>query len=339
MKVVISLFNMYKGGSLSIFEAVRNNLRASATTRLIVFGNKFLLARNELVVFYPIRYLNWLYRLLIENIFTAVYGYALNADRLVMMGNFPSLFWFRNQIVFFHNTLYLEVGGKSDPLKLKLEKGLFKLAVRIKRPIIYVQTSYIESLFRATIGDNFHVRVVGSPVSEKGGGRKNKMDISDDYPLTFIYPAYYYPHKNHSFLLNKNRLFKELGCEVVFTISNEDIASESSSVNHVKFVGSLERAELLALYASSNALIFPSLNESLGLPLLEAQVFGLPIIAPNLPYVKAVISDYYVYDVGDDISFGNALRDCVRDMRNGCPKLSRRLVNTDVIDFIDCLVK
>lgn len=339
MKVVISLFNMYKGGSLSIYEAIEKNIGPHTNAHLIVFGKKFSLTKNKFTVCYPIRYLNWLYRLLIENIFASVYGYALNADRLVMMGNFPSFFWFRSQIVFFHNTLYLSKEGKCESLKLWLEKSLFKLSMNYKRPVVFVQTSYIETLFKENFGEGFQVRVVGSPILKERREKQPKVNIINNYKLSFIYPAYYYPHKNHKILLNKKDLFNELNCELILTISSEDVALQQFSANHVQFIGSVDRKELLRLYNKSNALVFPSLNESLGIPLLEAEMFELPIIAPNLPYVNAVLSNYYAYDVGDDTSFGNTVRACAHDIRNGCAKLSRPLVSTNVVNFIECMLK
>ena len=124
MKTVISLFNLYKGGSRTIYDAIEQTLNSSAEVHAIVFGDRFAIGNNRIVVRYPIRFLNWLYRLFIENVIAAGYGYAINANRLVMMGNFPSLFWFRKQIIFFHNTLYLEDNKKSDSLKISLEKKL-----------------------------------------------------------------------------------------------------------------------------------------------------------------------------------------------------------------------
>ena len=156
MRTVVSLFNMYKGGSRSIFDAIEKRLIASPATYLLVFGGNFSISQNKIIIRYPILYLNWLYRLFIENILASGYGYVLNADRLVMMGNFPSLLWFRSQIVFFHNTLYLEGSDKSDSLKIRLEKMLFKTAIKLKKPLIYVQTSYVESLLRVYFKENIY---------------------------------------------------------------------------------------------------------------------------------------------------------------------------------------
>ena len=51
-------------------------------------------------------------------------------------------------------------------------------------------------------------------------------------------------------------------------------------------------------------LIYPSLNESFGLPLIEAAQLDLVIIASDLPYVNEIISNYYSFNPLDinDIS-------------------------------------
>ena len=42
------------------------------------------------------------------------------------------------------------------------------------------------------------------------------------------------------------------------------------------------------IYEITDFLIFPSLNESLGLPLIESSIYGIPIIASDLDYVYDV---------------------------------------------------
>jgi glycosyltransferase involved in cell wall biosynthesis len=314
-------------------------LNSSTEVHPIVFGDRFSIGKNRIVVRYPIRFLNWLYRLLIENVVATGYGYALNANRLVMMGNFPSLFWFRNQIVFFHNTLYLEDNKKSDSLKIRLEKKLFKIAIKFKKPTIYVQTAYVESLVRAYFKEECVIKVVGSPIAKTELELSQNRKLSENQTLNFIYPAFYYPHKNHHILLRNEKLLEELNCKIFLTIKKEDVAPEFSDLTRVKYFGTMEKRELLNLYANSDALIFPSLNESFGLPLLEAGILKLPIIAPDLRYVHSVVSNFYSYQANSDILFCNAVRECVLDIRNRCAKKANPLVNTDVVVFIDDLIK
>jgi len=57
-------------------------------------------------------------------------------------------------------------------------------------------------------------------------------------------------------------------------------------------VGTRPYAELLAYYKSATALLFPSVLESFGLPLIEAAAFGTPVFAADLPYAHEVLDGY-----------------------------------------------
>jgi glycosyltransferase involved in cell wall biosynthesis len=61
-------------------------------------------------------------------------------------------------------------------------------------------------------------------------------------------------------------------------------------------VGFVDRKDLVALYNSSEYLIFPSLTESFGLGLIEAVENGCKVIGANLPYTYAVCNPSLVFD-------------------------------------------
>lgn len=54
------------------------------------------------------------------------------------------------------------------------------------------------------------------------------------------------------------------------------------------------------LYKSSTALIYASLNEGFGLPLIEAAHYGLPIIARDKPIYHEVVGESAYYFNEDD---------------------------------------
>ncbi|MBI4036771.1 glycosyltransferase family 4 protein [Candidatus Daviesbacteria bacterium] len=58
--------------------------------------------------------------------------------------------------------------------------------------------------------------------------------------------------------------------------------------NRVKFLGYLPDEKLPALYLGAIALVFPSLFEGFGLPILEAQASGCPIITSNVSSMPEV---------------------------------------------------
>lgn len=60
---------------------------------------------------------------------------------------------------------------------------------------------------------------------------------------------------------------------------------------HVKFVGRVSDQELSCLYSAAKGLVFPSLFEGFGLPILEAFNFGCPVITSNVSSMPEIAGD------------------------------------------------
>ena len=60
-------------------------------------------------------------------------------------------------------------------------------------------------------------------------------------------------------------------------------------------LGWLGETEMIKAYSEADALFFPSLFESYGLPLLEAMQIGLPILCSDLPYARWMCQDEAIY--------------------------------------------
>src|SRR5258707_13883778 len=60
---------------------------------------------------------------------------------------------------------------------------------------------------------------------------------------------------------------------------------------NVLFPGYLSDSELLALMTNSAGVIFPSLHEGFGLPVVEAMVVGVPVGCSNVTSLPEVVGD------------------------------------------------
>lgn len=120
----------------------------------------------------------------------------------------------------------------------------------------------------------------------------------------FIFPATSAPYKGHLFLKEVMQHLWQMEEQVAQSVRihltlNElegermlkDMADERAKQNFV-FHGVVSHQELLSMYKSSGGLLFPSVIETLGLPLIEAARFGRPIIACDLEYAHEVLGDY-----------------------------------------------
>jgi glycosyltransferase involved in cell wall biosynthesis len=111
--------------------------------------------------------------------------------------------------------------------------------------------------------------------------------------LRLFYPAAGYPHKNHGIfeeLLSAD--LTDLVDRLVLTVPKRQFISQPKWLS---CVGHLNHADCLAEYERADALIFPSFLESYGLPLVEAMVIGIPIVAADLPYARVLCGDEGIY--------------------------------------------
>jgi len=77
----------------------------------------------------------------------------------------------------------------------------------------------------------------------------------------------------------------------------------------VKFVGHCDETALDRLYAGAIALLFPSLEEGFGFPVLEAMARGLPVVASNASSIPEIAGDAaLLFHPLDDEGMANACR-------------------------------
>ncbi len=117
-----------------------------------------------------------------------------------------------------------------------------------------------------------------------------------------LYPANFWRHKNHEMLLTALGMYiaahPESKMRVVCTgqpdkrmLQIQEAASRMNLADRVVFTGFVSDHELNALYVSCRAVIFPSLYEGFGLPVLEGMAFGKPVVCSSLTALPEVVGD------------------------------------------------
>ncbi len=61
--------------------------------------------------------------------------------------------------------------------------------------------------------------------------------------------------------------------------------------DHVRFLGPVPRSDLVALYNGALSLVYPSIYEGFGLPILEAMACGIPVITSNVSSLPEVAGE------------------------------------------------
>lgn len=121
---------------------------------------------------------------------------------------------------------------------------------------------------------------------------------------TYLYVSNATPHKNHIVLINAFCMFfnkHKLG-QLILTVSEmypqvfELIERKKKEGYPIFNYGFISQIELSSLYKKYEYLVFPSLAESFGLPIVEAIESGCKVIASDLPYVYAICQPSITFD-------------------------------------------
>ena len=124
--------------------------------------------------------------------------------------------------------------------------------------------------------------------------------VMDKYrlPSRFIlYPAASLPHKNHERLLEAFKTVKkeEKTLKLLLTgardYGHENIERKIKELDlkdDVIFLGWLPHEDMPAIYCASTLLIFPSLHEGFGMPVIEAFASGVPVVCSDIEPLKEI---------------------------------------------------
>jgi glycosyltransferase involved in cell wall biosynthesis len=197
-------------------------------------------------------------------------------------------------------------------LRLAFERLLLRLG-RAHVDEFWVQTERMAEAFApAAAGRPVHVR----PFFDLAIPETARADSSVMREPQFFYPAAGYSYKNHALLYRAWGVLAASGVRPRLEVTLDartharrlaEAGMDKGAANIIN-LGPLAREEALARLEASDALIFPSLAESFGVPMLEAAALGRPVLAPELGYVRDVCVPAQTFDPHDARSLANAVR-------------------------------
>jgi len=134
--------------------------------------------------------------------------------------------------------------------------------------------------------------------NQDAGPVLKQYDIPKGY---LLYPAQFWPHKNHAGLFRAIQWLRkeyQMVLPVVLVGSDQGnlkyiqrLANELDLSSQVYFLGFVLRTDLLLLYQNAFALIFPTFFGPDNLPPLEAFASGCPVIASNVAGADEQLGD------------------------------------------------
>lgn len=235
------------------------------------------------------------------------------ATPLLVLGDVPIRAKCR-QTVFVQTPLITCPGGKppdGDETKYRVARALLRTNVQRVSAFIVQTTAMAEALLATYRDVAGKVHVVQQPVptwmaavrdSRRGPATKRGT------PMRLVYPAFDTPRKNHALMVQVRPDDASAWPveRMTFTIPPE--RNPNPALSWLECVGLQSSDGVLRLYESADALVYLSLGESYGFPLVEAMWVGLPIVSADRPYARALCGPEAIYfEPTDAHSLKNAL--------------------------------
>jgi glycosyltransferase involved in cell wall biosynthesis len=138
--------------------------------------------------------------------------------------------------------------------------------------------------------------------------------LGDEEPEPFVlYPARPWPHKNHTRLFEAFATLRETRPQLRLVLTGGGLERLEPLPEGVESLGEVPAEHLASLYRRAACLVYPSLYEGFGLPVLEAMACGCPVAASNAGAVPEVAGDAAVlFDPTDVEAIAAAMVDADR---------------------------
>tara|TARA_B100001964_G_scaffold54194_1_gene61359 strand:+ start:110 stop:1138 length:1029 start_codon:yes stop_codon:yes gene_type:complete len=246
-------------------------------------------------------------------------------DHIIFLNGLPPIFNFKSNIsVIFQNAnLFIEF------YQIKFFKWFFsKDSLRYlffwigKKNVNnwYVFSSTANKILSDYIKKYVNIKTIDIFHEYKSVTNINLQEIKYD----FIYPASFMEHKNHKMLINilislsKKKIFPK----VLFTLDPIDIKKINIQKLKSKYGLKLynyyepDQKKFLEIYKKCRSLLYISLNETIGLPIIEANKYGLIIITPELEYGKQFIDPDITFNIDSENELSLIIENCLRNNFN-----------------------
>ncbi len=231
-----------------------------------------------------------------------------------------------------HDLASLHVAGKYDPARtLYITRVLPSLMRRLTR-VVVPSASTRDDVVRAARVSPERVAVIPHGVDHDRFGPRDASAAREHVagrlgiqrPYLLYVSRIEHPGKNHVGLIRAFERWKGTGdVPHRLVLAGPDwsgaeevhrVAEASSVREDIVFAGFVAPEDLPDLYAAAEAVVFPSLYEGFGLPVLEAMACGAPVACSDRSSLPEVAGDAaLLFDPGDHEAMAEAMRRLVMD--------------------------
>jgi len=218
------------------------------------------------------------------------------------------------QVVFCQNPWALEAAARRgrDALKACLQRRAYRRAVRVA-DVLVCNSAYMLGAYRANAGRRERRGlVVPQAAADATHARAAALAEMPRKPGQVCCVSVMAPHKNAEAVMGALARVRAAVPEVRLVVAGSwpdrayerkirGLVSGLNLAGAVTFTGFLPRAELERLYAESQVFCLPSRCESFGIPAVEAQLFGTPVVGSTAGAMPEIGGEGGLYCSPDDI--------------------------------------
>jgi glycosyltransferase involved in cell wall biosynthesis len=209
----------------------------------------------------------------------------------------------RPSVVTLHDLQHLDLPSLFPRSERAFRRVAWHRSVRSATRVI-VLSEFVREHAIARLGlDPERLRVVPSGVDHR------RFNPSADERLPFLfYPARGWPHKNHRRLFEAFALLRRERPDLRLVLSGG--GDFARAPDGVEARGRVSDEELVRLYRTAAAVVFPSLYEGFGQPPLEAMACGCPVAASTAGALPEIVGDAArLFDPREPEAIAGAVRD------------------------------
>lgn len=201
----------------------------------------------------------------------------------------------KNQIVTHHDITYVRYPESFSGSFRALYRVLIPAMLRRNRAILTVSDFSRREIAEHYGVDPSKIHVIYNAVSEEF--RAVEKDIADTQRPFFLAVSSKNIHKNFDYLLHEFADARSRGLNYDLKIvggvarSFRQVEESTAHSSGVQWLGRVSDADLIALYGQASGFVFPSLYEGFGIPPLEAQAAGSPVLSSDLAALPEVLGD------------------------------------------------
>lgn len=213
-----------------------------------------------------------------------------------------------------------------SPLDRRVMSLTCRLATRLAKAVITLSQFSKRTLVTAyhVSPDRVHVTPLGvdacvfSQPADSEAADTLRRDLG--LPAEFLFfPANTWPHKNHIRLLEALATLRDAdGLRPCLVLTGSAKHGHTAMMNalarlglrdQVRWLGYVDGDRLVSLYRAATALVFPSLHEGFGMPILEAMACGCPVVCSSTTATVETAGDAALtFDPTDVSDIARALR-------------------------------